>query len=295
MTGVILLDKPEGFTSFDAVAKIRGICHEKKCGHSGTLDPMATGVMTVFLGGATRFIELLPDHDKTYIADLQLGTITDTLDITGKVLETRMFPADEKAFLEAAELFTGEITQTPPMYSAVSVNGKRLYELARKGVEIERPERTVNIYRLEVAESAPEDGKYRVLVECSSGTYVRSLAADIGEKIGCGATLTALRRIKANGFSVDETVSLSELQSAADEGKLEEIIRPVDEVLGIYPAVKVSEAQSVRFSNGGELFSDRVRNCERDGLYRVYSYENVFLGIGIRESGLLKAKKILHT
>lgn len=294
MTGVILLDKPKDFTSFDAVAKIRGICHEKKCGHSGTLDPMATGVMTVFLGGATRFIELLPDHDKTYIADIQLGITTDTLDITGRVIETTDFPSNESSFISAAEQFKGQIIQIPPMYSAVSVNGKRLYELAREGKEIDRPERTVNIYRLEILNSISAEGKYRILVECSSGTYVRTLVADIGRKIGCGATLTGLRRVKANGFSTDDTVTFSQLQSAADGGRLGEIIRPVDEILNKYASVNVSHAQAVRFSNGGELYSERVHECTGDGLYRVYSPENEFLGIGEKSEGLLKPKKIFH-
>ena len=153
MTGIIILDKPENITSFGAVARVRRICGEKKCGHSGTLDPMATGVMTVMLGGATRFCELLPSHDKEYIASFRLGTVTDTLDITGKVLETRPVSSSKQDVADALESFVGEISQLPPMYSAVSVNGQRLYDLARQGVEIEREERQVTIKKLEMTSS----------------------------------------------------------------------------------------------------------------------------------------------
>ena len=170
MTGIILIDKPKDITSFGAVARVRRICGEKKCGHTGTLDPMATGLLTVMLGGATRFSELLPSHDKAYRAEFRLGTVTDTLDITGKVLETRPVSANAAQVAAALAEFVGEIEQLPPMYSAVSVNGKRLYDLARKGVEVEREPRRVTVYSAEILEANESAGEYEVSVECSSGT-----------------------------------------------------------------------------------------------------------------------------
>ncbi len=293
MTGIIIIDKPEGITSFDAVAKARRICGEKKCGHSGTLDPMATGVMTLLFGGATGFLNYLPSHDKEYIATLKLGTVTDTLDITGKVLKERDFNVTAEEFRSAAERFKGEIKQLPPMYSAVSVDGKRLYDLARKGVEIERPERHVSIYKLEIIESDELNGIYKINVACSGGTYIRSLIYDIGETLECGAVLTSLRRVKANGFTISDSVTLEELENAKAEEKIDELLIPVDKALAEYPEITVSDAQAVRFSNGGALSVDRLHNCKVIGLYRVYGNSRNFLGLGENVGdGELKIAKI---
>lgn len=287
MTGIILIDKPENITSFGAVARVRRICKEKKCGHSGTLDPMATGVMTVLLGGATRFCELLPSHDKAYTASFRLGTVTDTLDITGKVIRESAVDVTPEQVRAAAECFIGEIEQLPPMYSAVSVNGQRLYELARKGIEAERPSRKVNIYSLEFL--SEKDNEYTISVECSSGTYIRTLIYDIGEKLGCGAVLTSLRRTKANGFDISKAVTLEELEN----GEPESFIIPVEEAMADYPAVTVTAAQANRFSNGGELFTQRLNCPGICGFYRVYSPENVFLGIGEIDGGeTMKVKRV---
>ncbi len=288
MTGLILIDKPEGITSFGAVARVRRICKEKKCGHSGTLDPMATGVMTILLGRATRFCELLPSHDKAYTASFRLGITTDTLDITGKVLEEREVTASEEDVKNTAKEFIGEIEQLPPMYSAVSVNGQRLYELARKGIEAERPTRMVNIFSIEFLDNVNEN-EYTINVECSSGTYVRTLISDIGEKLGCGAVLTALRRTKANGFDISKAVTLEELES----GNPEDFLIPVEEAMTAYPAIRVTAAQAKRFSNGGELFTERLNVRTEIGLYRIYDPENVFIGIGENDgTELLKVKRV---
>lgn len=294
MTGILILNKPEGFTSFDAVAKARRIMGEKKCGHSGTLDPMATGVMTVLFGGATRFCELLPDHNKEYIARLKLGIITDTLDITGKVLETRAVRTGKEDFIKTAKQFTGEITQLPPMYSAVSVNGQRLYDLARQGIEVERPERKVTVYSLDVLSCNEETNEYEISVSCSSGTYIRTLIADIGEKLGCGAVMTALKRTKANGFSLAEAVSMDELIRKGEEGCARDLIMPLEKALEAYPAVKVTQAQAKRFHNGGELSAERVNNLENKGIYRVYSPENIFLGLGENDGENLTVKRVYN-
>jgi tRNA pseudouridine55 synthase len=294
VTGIIIIDKPEGITSFGVISRLRKILNEKKIGHSGTLDPMATGVMTVLVGGsATRFCELLPSHDKAYEATLLLGTVTDTLDITGNVIDKKEVTATNEDFRKAAEKFKGEITQVPPMYSAVSVNGRRLYDLARQGIEVERPERKVIIYSLDILEENEDKHEYKIHVECSSGTYIRTLIADIGEKIGCGAVLTSLRRTKANGFTEKDALTLEELKALAGENRISDKIIPIDKALEEYKKITVTDAQSKRFSNGGELALERVHGCQQLGIYRVYSPAGKFLGLGENDgSESLQVKRV---
>ena len=293
MTGIILIDKPKDITSFGAVARVRRIFGEKKCGHTGTLDPMATGLLTVMLGGATRFSELLPSHDKAYRAEFRLGTVTDTLDITGKVLETRPVSANAAQVAAALAEFVGEIEQLPPMYSAVSVNGKRLYDLARQGVEVEREPRRVTVYSAEILEANESAGEYAVSVECSSGTYIRTLISDLGEKLGCGAVLTELRRTAANGFKIDSAVTLEALSQAAESGELDRLIIPVDRALEEYPIITVSAAQARRFGNGGELSLERLKYPRTLGLFRIYDPDGAFMGLGeIGDGDSLKVKRV---
>ncbi|MDY5948272.1 MAG: tRNA pseudouridine(55) synthase TruB [Oscillospiraceae bacterium] len=293
MTGIILIDKPKDITSFGAVARVRRICGEKKCGHTGTLDPMATGLLTVMLGGATRFSMLLPSHDKAYRAEFRLGTVTDTLDITGKVLETRPVSANAAQVAAALAEFVGEIEQLPPMYSAVSVNGKRLYDLARQGVEVEREPRRVTVYSAEILEAKESAGEYAVSVECSSGTYIRTLISDLGEKLGCGAVLTELRRTAANGFKIDSAVTLEALSQAAEIGELDRLIIPVDRALEEYPIITVSAAQARRFGNGGELSLERLKYPRTLGLFRIYDPDGAFMGLGeIGDGDSLKVKRV---
>ena len=293
MTGIILIDKPKDITSFGAVARVRRICGEKKCGHTGTLDPMATGLLTVMLGGATRFSMLLPSHDKAYRAEFRLGTVTDTLDITGKVLETRPVSANAAQVAAALAEFVGEIEQLPPMYSAVSVNGKRLYDLARQGVEVEREPRRVTVYSAEILEANESAGEYAVSVECSSGTYIRTLISDLGEKLGCGAVLTELRRTAANGFKIDSAVTLEALSQAAESGELDRLIIPVDRALEEYPIITVSAAQARRFGNGGELSLERLKYPRTLGLFRIYDPDGAFMGLGeIGDGDSLKVKRV---
>ena len=280
MTGIILLDKPKDITSFGAVARVRRICGEKKCGHTGTLDPMATGVLTIMLGGATRFCELLPSHDKAYIASFRLGTVTDTLDITGKVLETREVSVNAEQVREKIKDFIGDISQLPPMYSAVSVNGQRLYDLARQGIEVERKAREVTVFSIDIINENEQAGEYTIGVECSSGTYIRTLIADLGEALGCGAVMTDLRRTKANGFDISQAVTLEQLAQAAENGELGDVIIPVDKALEEYPVIKVTAAQAKRFRNGGELDLQRLKYPRMLGFFRIYDPENNFIGLG---------------
>lgn len=292
MNGFVCLDKPQGITSFVAAAKVRRILGEKKTGHTGTLDPLATGVLPVAFGSATRFIELIPDHDKVYRATFLLGKSTDTLDITGNVLcqsKVTVKKEDVEAVLPG---FLGESMQLPPMYSALKKDGVRLYELARQGKEVERERRKINIFSLSlVGQNANE---YTIDVSCSAGTYIRSLIADIGEKLGCPAVMTALTRTKANGIPLGKCVTIEELERLKNEDRLFEAVIPVDKLLS-YPSVSVTKPQAIRFSNGGELDLDRIKCNKTDGFRLVYSPDKVFLGVGeIRtESGVMAVKKVI--
>jgi tRNA pseudouridine55 synthase len=275
MTGVLILDKPAGITSFGAARRARGVLGAKKAGHTGTLDPMATGVLPILLGGATRFCALLPSQDKKYRATLRFGLTTTTLDITGTVTGQSALRATRAALLSCLNAYRGDIEQLPPMYSAVSQNGVRLYELARRGLEVERPRRRVTVYALELLSFEEEKQEAVLEVHCSAGTYVRTLADDMGRDLGCGAVLAALRRTLANGFEEARCVTLERLKACGPAALL-----PLEQALG-YPALVVSEAQARRFANGGAL--DAARLClppEQAELFCVRGPSGVFLGVG---------------
>ena len=283
MTGVIFLDKPKGLTSFVAANRVKRILNAKKSGHTGTLDPMATGVLVVMLGSATRFIDFLHTHDKAYEATVRLGVTTDTLDIEGEVLSQTETNFKTSDFESAMLSFLGEIEQVPPMYSAIKKDGKKLYELAREGIEIERESRKINIYSLELtgADEAKQEFSFRV--SCSAGTYVRSLSSDIGEKLGCGAVLTSLRRVEAHGVDISRCKPLEEI-GENDVVALETLLD--------YPCVTVTAAQAQRFSNGGALDRNRIHSPLEDGILKVYSPEGKFLGLGDADADQLKIKRI---
>ena len=283
MTGVIFLDKPQGLTSFVAANRVKRVLGAKKAGHTGTLDPMATGVLVVMLGGATRFIDFLHTHDKAYEATVRMGITTDTLDIEGAVLTETKTNITAEEFEKTMLSFLGEIDQIPPMYSALKKDGKKLYELAREGIEIERESRRVNIYSLEMtgADEAKQEFSFRV--SCSAGTYVRSLSSDIGEKLGCGAVLTSLRRVEAHGVDISKCKTLEEIS--------ENDVVSLDTLLD-YPSVTVTAAQAQRFSNGGALDRNRIHSPLEDGICKVYSPEGKFLGLGEADSDQLKIKRI---
>ena len=280
MTGILLIDKPEGMTSFVAAARVRRMTGVKKTGHTGTLDPMATGVLPVLLGGATRFCELLPSHDKAYTATLRLGTITDTLDITGEVLETREVNVSRAKLERALEGFSGEIEQVPPMYSALKVNGKKLYELAREGIEIERKARTVHFYEISILEVKLP--LVRMEVTCSKGTYIRTLCHDLGQALGCGGCMAALRRTEASNFRIDEAVTLEDV---AREG--EALLRPTDSLFRQYPAYTIPSAEQERKC----LCGNPLRAKLPDGLYRVYGRDGAFLALSEAKDGTLTSKR----
>ncbi|MBR0415037.1 MAG: tRNA pseudouridine(55) synthase TruB [Clostridia bacterium] len=295
MTGIIPIDKPAGITSFGAVARMRKILNMKKIGHAGTLDPMATGVLPILVGSATRFLDFLPCKDKRYTAVIQLGYTTDTLDTTGEIISRSSQTVTRPELDEAVGCFLGKIAQVPPMYSAVQKDGVRLYELARKGQSIEREAREVEIYALHILEFDERAQEFTLDVACSAGTYIRTLADDIGKKLGCGACLAGLRRTEGSGFKLAACYSFEEIEEYAAENRLEKRIIAIEDALSYYPAVYVSEKQAVRFSNGGELALDRLKGSFEVGLYRIFDPEEKFLGLGEadNDAGIMKAKKIV--
>lgn len=280
MDGILILNKPAGITSFGAVARVRGITHTKKIGHAGTLDPMATGVLPLFLGRATRAIGLLPCTNKTYIARMRLGVRTDTGDSTGKVLETYPVSVGKIEVERALPALTGEILQVPPMYSALHRNGERLYELARRGEVVEREARPITIYALLLMDAQEQYGEYTIAVTCSTGTYIRTLVEDIGESLGCGATMTALRRTVAAGFSIEQSYTIEEVEQFAAAGTLQEHILSVEYPFNIQKGITVTPKQAVRFRNGGALSLERLTGAPQSGLCRVYAPDETFLGLG---------------
>ncbi len=293
MTGIICLDKPRDMSSFMAVKKASRLLGVKKAGHTGTLDPMATGVLVVMLGHSTRFIELLPEHRKSYIARVKLGITTDTLDITGEILTEKPVNVTNEQLLSVSEQFKGEILQTPPMYSALKKDGERLYDLARKGIEIEREQRKITIEKLEIYDF---DGvEFSMDVTCSAGTYIRSLCDDIGKALGCGAVMTELRRTEANGFSIENSVTLEELEKLVSENKSESVITSVEQALTSYGEITVTKPQANRFHNGGALDYERLHGEFPVGIYRVYSPDRKLLGLGeiITEKGDLTVRRVL--
>ncbi len=277
LTGIIPLKKGENITSFFAVNLVRKIIGEKKAGHTGTLDPNATGVLPIALGGATRFIELLPTHKKAYKATFKTGFLTDTLDIWGEVLKECEKTPTLKEFLTTKDNFIGEITQLPPMYSAVRKDGVRLYDLARQGIEVEREARKCEIYTLEIDEIT--SGEFSLYCECSQGTYIRTLISDLGEAAGTLATMTSLERTFACGVNIENCLTLDELRELASKGEAEKAVIPLEKLLEEYPALTVTDNQAVRFKNGGDLLAKRVPELKNPGIYRVYG-KNEFLGLG---------------
>lgn len=295
LNGIICIDKPQGFTSFDVIAKMRGILKMKKLGHSGTLDPMATGVLPVFAGGATKAISIIPETGKSYRAGFQLGIITDTYDTTGEILEKKDFGCSSSDIEQVLTAFRGVITQFPPMYSAVQVNGKRLYDLARKGVEVERPSRQVEVSRLELLEFDEKKGMGILEISCSKGTYVRSIIHDMGQSLKCGAAMTSLVRTFSNGFSIDDCVTLSQLEQLRDEDKLSEIIKPVENLFTSLPALYLSEKKTSMYKNGVKLMLDRLPVKKEQERFRVYGADKVFIGIAHadRDENVLRVLKNL--
>ena len=284
MNGILLIDKPPLWTSNDVVSKLKGVLKERRIGHSGTLDPLATGLLVVFAGRATRAVSFAESHDKRYTAGLKLGLRTDTQDISGNVISQEQTDIKDEELDRVLSCFVGEIEQTPPMYSAVRVNGKRLYELARKGIEVERKPRKITVYSIE--RKGRESGDIVLDIKCSKGTYIRTLCSDIGERLGCGACMSTLRRTEAGMFSVENAYTLDEVIREAEIGDVSSLILPTETIFSEYERITVSASAEAKVRNGNP-----VSFSAQDGTYRVCSQQGEFLALGRCENGIIKTIK----
>jgi len=291
MNGILIIDKPAGWTSHDVIAKLRGALKQKRIGHGGTLDPMATGVLPVFIGRATRAAEFCENAEKEYIAELRLGIITDTQDITGTVISENKVTVDPDDLAAVLPQFTGALKQIPPMYSAIKKDGKKLYELARQGIDVPREARNIYISSLEVVgqdtdpcltssrEHKTENRplSYTLRVTCSKGTYIRTLCHDIGSALGCGGTLSALRRTKAGVYTIDISKTLDDVLSSVLTDSVCDMILPVDSIFSIYPTILLSESEVRKAKNGAQC---QTPESTANGKYRVYAPDGEFLLLG---------------
>lgn len=281
MDGIIVINKPQNFTSFDVVAVMRGVAKTKKVGHTGTLDPMATGVLPLLFGNATKAQSLLPDSSKEYMAEFKLGITTDTLDIWGTIKEEKAVSISASDIETLIPNFTGDILQLPPMYSAIQKDGKRLYELARQGIEVEREKRPVNIGTLKLLSYDEENHSGKLLVSCSKGTYIRSLIDDIGAELGCGAVMTSLCRTSACGFTLENAITIEQAKELANADNLESVLHSVEGVFTPYRQVAITQPQAKRFCNGGQLDLSRlkIKNLVDGEIIRV-KQDDIFIGLG---------------
>ena len=281
INGIINIKKEKGFTSHDVVAKLRGILRQKKIGHTGTLDPDAEGVLPVCLGKATKLCDLIGDWDKTYEATLLLGKTTDTEDISGQVQEEKEVLVQEEEIAQIIRAFVGNYAQIPPMYSAIKVNGKKLYELAREGKEIERKARTITIFAINIVRFLPPD-RFEIDVDCSKGTYIRTLCSDIGKALGCGAHMAELTRTRTGSFALEDAITLGELQTMADEGRQEEAFLSMEAALSDFPKIIVSPKSTKMLYNGGRVYAkfyEAEKELTAGDIAAVFDSEHHLVGL----------------
>ena len=281
MNGIVIIDKPQGWTSQDVVSKLRGVLHTKRIGHGGTLDPMATGVLPVFVGRGTRAVEFFEHAEKCYETVLRFGIATDTEDITGTVLEEKPVSVTRQQLEDTLENFRGEIQQVPPMYSALKVGGQKLCDLARKGKEVERKPRTITIFQLKLLDFTGDTATLRVA--CSKGTYIRTLCKDIGQALGCGGCMESLRRVQAGAYTIDEAIPLATLAESDDP---EQFLMAVDTMFTQYEAVTLTPKQALRCRNGNSFTIDLP-----DGTYRAYDEAGAFLMLAKVEGSVMSTIK----
>ncbi|NLV85832.1 MAG: tRNA pseudouridine(55) synthase TruB [Clostridiales bacterium] len=284
MNGILLIDKPSGWTSHDVVAKLRGILGERRIGHAGTLDPMATGLLVIFVGRATRAVQFAESQEKEYFAHFRFGIVTDTQDITGNILQSSDKTITKQELYAVLPEFTGEISQIPPMYSAVKLKGKKLYELARQGLEVEREKRTVTIKKLDL--EAEREGDFLFRIVCSKGTYIRTLCHDIGQRLGVGGALSALRREKSGSFSVADAYTMEQISEHSQNGSLESCFLSVDSLFSEYKPLTLTEQQK-RKCLCGNSFETSVP----DGTYRAYADDGSFLMLALAKDGVMSTIK----
>lgn len=285
MNGILLIDKAEGWTSSDVVIKLKGVLRERRVGHSGTLDPMATGLLAVFVGRATRAVEFAEAHDKRYTAGLRLGVTTDTQDVTGSVLRSCQANVAEDELKAVLTRFTGELEQIPPMYSAIKINGQKLYDIARRGGEVERRPRHITVSGISVVGRSGND--FVLNISCSKGTYIRTLCNDIGDALGCGGCMSSLRRTAAGDFSVSQAYTIDEVVAAAAAGEAGKLLLPTDSMFAALPHCTAGAQDERRIKNGNEIKTPALA----DGDYRVYSDSDEFLMLGRAENGRMRTIK----
>ena len=285
MNGILLIDKAEGWTSSDVVIKLKGVLRERRVGHSGTLDPMATGLLAVFVGRATRAVEFAEAHDKRYTAGLRLGVTTDTQDVTGSVLRSCQANVAEDELKAVLTRFTGELEQIPPMYSAIKINGQKLYDIARRGGEVERRPRHITVSGISVVGRSGND--FVLDISCSKGTYIRTLCNDIGDALGCGGCMSSLRRTAAGDFSVSQAYTIDEVVAAAAAGEAGKLLLPTDGMFAALPRCTAGAQDERRIKNGNEIKTPALA----DGDYRVYSDSGEFLMLGRAENGRMRTIK----
>ena len=283
--GILVIDKSAGWTSQDVAAKLRGVFHERRVGHGGTLDPMATGVLPVFIGRATRAAEFLESAEKGYVAGLRLGVVTDTQDTSGTVLETNSVCVTRAQLEAALRQFLGPIEQIPPMYSAIKINGQKLYELARRGQEVARKPRSITIHALELLEG--EGADWTIRVRCSKGTYVRTLCHDLGRALGCGGCMSSLRRTRAGSFTLAQAVTMQQVLDFAAGQDPQQLLMPVDAVFAAHPPLIVTLGQAAKLKNGAQVKDWQFQS----GTYRVYAEDGEFLLLGRVEGVVLTTIK----
>ncbi|MGN0340164.1 MAG: tRNA pseudouridine(55) synthase TruB [Lachnospira sp.] len=295
MDGIINVYKEKGFTSHDVVAKLRGILHIKKIGHTGTLDPDAVGVLPVCIGKGTKLCDMITDTDKTYEAVMLLGISTDTQDISGNVLSKKEVDVDEKTLIETVDSFVGEYKQIPPMYSAIKVNGRKLYQLAREGIEIERSPRDVYIRSIHINDMNLQDGEPSVTmtVSCSKGTYIRTLCHDIGEKLGCGACMKSLSRTRVGRFCIDDSYTINQIAALNLKGELSSIVAPVDSMFD-YPRIQINKEYDKLLYNGNllPLSAGKALDVGLADKVRIYNESGEFIGIYSMDDSGYKPVKI---
>lgn len=291
MNGILCINKPEGFTSFDVIAKLRGIMKIKRLGHSGTLDPMAEGVLPVLVGKATKACDILPCTEKSYTAGFKFGIETDTQDIEGNILKEYDKKISYDELNAVIPEFQGNIMQTPPMYSAVSVNGERLYKLARKGITVDVPKREAYISELTILEFDEQTQCGKIHIRCGKGTYVRTIIHDIGQRLLCGGTMTSLVRTSSNGFNLEECYTFEDVEKMRDENTLENIIIPIDRIFEELPSIKLNEKNTTMYKNGVKLEKHQVEGFSDASRYRIYGYDNEFIGTAKAENDILRVEK----
>ena len=297
MTGILPVKKPQKFASFDVIGKLRGVTKTRKIGHSGTLDPMATGVLPLFFGGATKCCDLLPNEDKRYVADIKFGIVTDTQDTTGRVLKESESRVTEGEFAEVMSGFIGKQMQTPPMYSAVKINGRPLYDLAREGKVVERAQKEIEVYDIKLLEFDEHAQTAKIKVSCGKGTFIRTLINDMGEKLGCGASMSALERTMAAGFELSECFTISEIEEMMKDGTFEEHLMPVERLYNALPRLVLDDFDKRLYRSGVPLELQKRGWGGISGNIAVFDEGGMLLGISFmdEEANELKLRKMMNT